>query len=1492
MAYTLIISLVGLLFLCFAKIFILPPFIQGYVRAQTGCNCAFDNFCISPFNLIIENVTIDDDVVSMQKVRFELDPVKYLAHIVCPVIFVNHVDISKLKISVNKNHKNRNFFYYLKDGTIKFPKSEISMFVDEILIKRDINFLKILNTNILVKPDHISLDFIAFIFDIPINFSSHIRQVTSGVLNISSIITLKDKVNMIVNLDGKINLSSLSVNQSIVIEKFEFCSKLKNRTRVPSEVDVSKINKNICRNNLSFGELNIKEVFNSNIMKINLGVLSFNLDDFSLLGTNDNSKVCNLKYVYAPEKKIEITYCKNGNYKLKLIFKNRVVGMIIGNIKTGKIVANLMNINIEDIPIIPFLFRDIKGIISIFGLINITSGRIDFKFEKLSLSNVNLRNIYGNVTRNNNVFFFDFFKDDNSSILKAVVDNNKMAMANFNFNDINISEIFCVYRRLAHKVNGKISGNINYKKNTLTKFNIKAFDMTLYGNKLKEIEVSGDMDFSKININRFILRDASGKLSIDATGMVLFRKALNISSVYVNMKNIYIGGVTTTGCLRFQNSLNSNKKIKGIIRGNNIKILGVPFRSIVANAAISSGKFEIFNLRSDNGLKGDLWINFKKNKLSGNIYFKNTNIQGVYPGIYGLLSSVVKFSGKLNNPCVNIRTSLIKGKYLSNHFFLSSKLAYKNGIVTFYAMLFSNKTKITIKRNYLRNDTFSLTVNNLTEKIINMFSDFKVPINGYFSGDGIFTVVNGRYNCKMALKAKDVYIEGLRLNDIKFDIEIGCDAVRVSNVSAKILDSEIKVDKGFFNIESGRYGFNLSLLNIHVGPIDLFGNLKLFGKIKRDNKGSVYHSGMVDLSSLWINGCHLFCSHFGYTINGKVLEFSNKADNSDLYNCSGLVILNESMPVKKFNILKGKTSFDLNVNSLGDYIDLKAKCSKIDWNFITNILNLPISIEGSADVNISLLGNISNPKGDITIASTEGAIMKVPYDNFNAEISFLNNIVILKKVVIGKLNEVSVYVRGSLPFWFNKTLINKAKKKSIDIFYDIEDNKLSILKYLSKGFIKSNSGKMLLKGSLTGTYKKLNNNAKLSIVRGSFELKNYINKVRDMCVEMSIDENLIKINKFNFRAGQGILYIDGQIGVNNFSIKDFDIRFFTDNKGIHLSVTQLPINSSKISSKYLLQDYSVGDPCFDIKMQGTTEKSKICGYVLLKNTRFTFPGNISCKNKNFIFLKNTEFDLELKASENTKFENSFISALIRGSVFVKGFYKNIKVKGIIESSNGIVDYLGYGFSILNAKMEIIDGGQIYVTADCKTTGNSKMGNESKNMKLTIPRCNLSDLRFYLNYDDLKKKIGKTIKTEQYTKSNLLDFKPFLDFRVKRQALRIIDQNVVTPFARTVLRKAGLVDNLKVSYAQVDSITSIMDDFIFAKLFFGAKYSMEKNITDRILIGYSIIFDEFGKKLDLHHDIEIKYKIVGNLFVSYRLDIGKWSNPQSDVRLALQCKMCF
>jgi hypothetical protein len=523
----------------------------------------------------------------------------------------------------------------------------------------------------------------------------------------------------------------------------------------------------------------------------------------------------------------------------------------------------------------------------------------------------------------------------------------------------------------------------------------------------------------------------------------------------------------------------------------------------------------------------------------------------------------------------------------------------------------------------------------------------------------------------------------------------------------------------------------------------------------------------------------------------------------------------------------------------------------------------------------------------MSITSTNGTLMNVPFDKLGIYMDFYNSYAYIKEAFVSKRNSgINISVKGSFPI----RLSEKTSKEVVDISYEVEDNNLSILKYLSNSFLNPLNGKLLLKGTINGSYKNLKSNGTFSISDGMFHSNDYLDKIKNASVEMSLTDNLIKINKFTFNSGAGKVNIAGQIKLKNFIIKDFDIRAVTEGeKGIPISVPQLPV-SKFMGSKSLLKDYSSGEPLFDIKITGTPQKPLIFGYIVLEDTRFAFPGEKDNEDSNFSFPASTEFNLDLRTGINTKFENSIVSFLIRGTLHINGSLNSLKSEGIIESTSGRLDYLGRSFDILNAKLEIIDDNQIYVTVEGKTVIPSKTGRESETIKLFVKRCKLSELSkdnaisFSSKDDpnmDPQKAYDKARGRDQDKELNYSPVELDSGFRMKQQGLlregvRIFDQKFSSPLVRLLLCRVGIADNFSVSYVNTDDIVSADKNPGLVNLLSGTRYTAEKNISKDILFGYNVTFDEFNRELAFRQAMQLQYRLAPHLFLkgSYEFDAKK------------------
>ena len=1514
----MLISLIVLVFLYCTRARIFVPIIQKYIHSKTGYIIQFDNFYVSSSKLILKNLKIDN-VATADEITFRVDPLRFFTHIISPINYISNVKISKLEIFLDGNIKKQDDDLYSKANTTKsfasFPKFEMAINIDEFTIKKKYELAKIIDTNIIINHDKIILDSTLYIAGVPIKVKSQSARTSENLFNTTLFFDANNKADISVKAKGTIDFSSFDIMQNITIEKLKYhgfdlsgatcfffkCSdeckinltgnfgdfkfyRSSNSTitQANSSIDISKINKRLSGNfRLDFkGQNNIGKV---KLDAVDLIVFDAKKRTFNLLGEKNSNGVYNVSCIYELDKKMEIVYASGAKYEGKLVVNNKVAGTIKGNIKTGAILADIKNVNISDIPFIPFIDKGAKGIISIAGSIDEVGGQIDFSCKNFKNSGMNSTNILGAIARSNDMYVLNFYKDDNSITFNSVLKNRKIVSVDLKFVGIDIANAMLSCGYSDWNISGMSNGRVKYEKDSLTEFDIKAFDGALYHNKFKNLETKGSISLSKVNIERFIVVNNSNKILADITGILGFAQADPNSSIYINLKNINIGVANISGCTEFHGQIDQNNEITGVIRSTGVFVSGVSLGTISADVVASMKKLEIFDLKSDNGIKASLSANFKEDKLLGNIDFRNVNIQGVYPNISGLFDSSIQFSGEVSNPNIKISVSVPNGKYFDLPFSLLSKLEYIDGVIDIKNSIIAvDNSNIVLQGKYLKGEKLLLTVNNLDEKIINAFVGFRTPLQGNFSGKGTIFVKDGKYNCKMFLNAKTAYVKAVKFNDVKSNIEINSDNIFINSVSAKIADSEIRVDSGFFNIKNKMYGLDIFLINIHFGLMDIFGGVKLQGEMIKKNNISLYN-GKIDLNNLWINKYKLSPSCFSYTIGDKKLEFSKRDDGTTVYNASGIIVFKDVISVKKLNIEKDKRFFNLSADFSENFLNLDIKSSNIDWHFITDVLNFPNCLDGNVDIHANLSGKIDNIKGNMTITSAGGSLMTVPYDSFNLEMNLHDNCAYIKRASVYKRNELHILVHGDFPFCLGKTLCDKIKQKPVNVVYEISDFKLSILKYLLNSYIKPHSGKMSLNGSFTGTYEKIASNAKLSVVGGIFESNDYLNKVKDANVEISLVDKLIKIDKFSFKSGAGKLNAYGQARLKNFMIEDFDIRFVTGKKGIPLRIPQLPL-SSFMGSKSLLRDYSSGEPSFNIKVQGTPTKPKISGKIRLENTRFTYP--LSENNKDFLIPETTEFDIKLTTAKNTVYQNYYISALINGYLYINGTYANLKTNGIIETSDGVMNCLGTQFDISNAKIEIVNDKQVYVTALGITSVPSKNGKESEKVEVTINRSKISELfnpesvKIVSKDDpnvDLRKAIDKVLGME---------LKYDNPMSTSQQALRFFDDYLIAPLARTMLRKTGFVDNLRVSYVNTYDVDLDNKNVDIASLLSGIKCSFEKNFTNRIFLGYSVTLDDF------QYEGIIKYKLTNNLSLSGSYEKVAKSSHQFDKKIMLQHQFRF
>jgi len=1416
---------------------------------------------------------------------------------------------------------------------LALPESEIKITADNITVILPQEIIEIKNTEITADPEGIFLSSVVLPYGIPFYISGALRQENDTVFDTEFTIASDDIIESIITVSGTADAGDLSFRQDITVEKLKskyFELPYSSGTVVKNEdglraylygdfgnmsFEQNSGGEFYVRTNISLSELSrdvsadaeSEFVYKNGEGKLDLSlkdlsVYGFGLGSFEISGIRQFNGDYDIFCDYGKSGKIYCAYKSGGPYEIKLSFDGKRIGEIFGNLKTGEITAGIYDLPVSQLPIVQELSWKTGGTVTVKGSLDETSGLIDFSMKNLETEKIGKTDIFGTVARSADIYVFYFYKSDKSMVFNSVIRAGKMLSTDFKFINTDIVNVLRAFGYTENKIRGAASGRIRYEKDGTTDFDIKAYDGSFYDNKFKKFEAKGDINLSRININYFNLKGEDEKVSAYAEGLIGFTNADPVSSLSIRMRKINAGGLSVDSDIMFSGRLNSKNEVEGTVAGNLLKVSGIAFNNLGANTVISSSRLILSNIKSDNGLEGSLSCLYGKDKerLSGYLNLKNTDISGFYPELVGSVNASAKVSGTLDKPTVNIAVSVKKGKYSDIPFSFTSELSYVDDALRIKnAELSSSKAKLSVKGKYAQAQRGLLSVDfeNINETIINKFVGFRTPVIGEFSGQGtLYQYEKIPARLKIEVKSAKTYVKGIKLNDIKSQVEVHNSRILLSSASAKLEDSEIRADKGSFNINDGMYDLNLFLVNAHIGPADVFGSINVSGKMDKKTGGSSYE-GKIDIKNFWINKYKLSSLGLDYLIKDKKFTILWSSGGADVF---GSADFNSGIKIEDFRISKSSASASINASFGEDIFNFAVRGKNIDWEFLTEILDSPVDLTGRTDFSIDASGTFSAPEVKLAVKSNKGKIIDIPYDDINLEIVSSGNEANIKTAKIYKKNEISVEVNGFFPFWIDSSLDGKMKKKPLEITYEIDDSKMYLLQYLSYGEIKPRSGKIRVKGDITGTVDNIKNSGQFNAYNGVFDSKTYFDRMKEFNVDIVWDDNRVKINKFSGKSGSGKLNVSGGVDLDGFKVSNIDVQVFTDNKGIPLKVPELPITDS-ILSRGILQAYSSGEPRFNLTIQGTPAKPKIAGWISLENTRFSFPPPDNAADTEDIFPDDTEFDLELRAAKNTKFENSFADAWINGTIYIKGTYAYPKPQGIIETQRGTIKYIGIIFDVISAKIEIVDEDTMFVSGEAETTVYSPSRSDPETIMLSITKSPIDNLnvRFYSKDDptmDSQTALAKVTRTEQTVKNGgnqELILGIISDFDLRQQALRLIDSSFATPIARNVLRRTGLADNFRVSYVNTEQYVSAAEGPTFADLLYGTKYSVEKNITNQFLLGYSVTFDQIQRKLDLRHEVEMRYRLNNNLFLSgsYELE-SEDSLHAPDRRLMLQHQIRF
>lgn len=1516
------------------------PYIQKAVN-KIDSKIKFRNFSIKlPFNLILHDIDYDNKIF-IDKAQMRFEPDIFFQNIKSPLKSLSSLKINKItyidekkEITLPLEEQPKTTFQKLKINVITKILSLFNVNCDinkvNILIKNKV--IKLQNTNFTLNKE----------MDIgsEISYSKHKIHTKGNMKLDGDFITsnfyteidgiVKSKFDLLGNYNLYDNSFEYNIDtKELFINRLELGSLKTNIKKDTSTFTINSLGNNVNAffksNNLRFdifsstGTIILRDTndvlntkLNYSASKNKLLDLKIDAKNVTLFGNdfgdldfiaNNNNDVFQMYCYHNSGNSFETIVQDDGSYNTDVYNNKKKVGYLSGNYKKGEINVDIKNIPIKKLPFTEKI-KNIKGTISLTGKIDSKQGTIYLTGQQIASKKLKGFDVLGKLYKQDYKWFAEINTKDKKIGLDAFYETKKNNGIVIYYDGVDTNNILQILGFKEPPLSGKATGNIKYSANDYTtSVNINLKKGTLFDNKFNTWNISGNYSNKQINVSTFTLTGPQTK--IQAKTFIDFSSKNSDSFFNATIKNFKIKGININYDLTINGKLIEDNKILGKISADKLEVgkINLAHKALVS---LSKDTIHLSHLNNDNGLSGDVEYDLSKNTILALVKHNQSKLSQYYSNIKGRLTSETKISGDIKNPDILVNAVIKDGLYNDLLFNAETKIVYKNKKMNLnkFTILAGDKDKAKISGSgILDKDKSNLQIEfkNVSETIINRYMGFRTPLKGVFYGNGNVTGKLKNLKYELNLYADTMFVKTMKFNSFVSKLTAQNKIISIKDAKVKLSDSEMKILSANFDINTKKYNSELKFVNTHLGPFDVFGNIKIDGKMTR-NKQSYMYKGNINFINLWLNEERIDSLILKYVVLDKDFEF--KTEDNNKLKLSGNILFSKYPRITFRNILLNyeKQTYNFNGSILSDNIDIDMVGKKLNLATLTGLFSFPVDVTGALNFNLKADGKISDPNIKLTINSSNGSVYNVPFDLCDIAVDVKDNKLNIDKFNIKKPGKYSLVVDGFFPFWLDSKLKKTMMEKEVNVNYKLNDISLYILKNLAKNTITAKKGFLKIDGKLTGIRKNISNIGKLIMEGTNIKTESYINKIKDLDVDIVWDNNLFTIEKAEAKIGSGILEAKGSVKMQGINPSVYDLNFFTSKKGVPVVVKDLPIPTSGVfkmeSSSFA--NYTKGVPVFDFKLKGTPKNLKLTGWAELENTRFCYPSPVKNSGSDipdFIsdMFKNLYIDIDLKSATNTNYENSMLNVLLKGSVNLKGPLDELYANGVATSDNGLFSYMGNDFNVISSKIEIINN-ELFITAEGESEVYSAGDSAAEIIKVYVDRSSIDNIktRFASKNDpnmDSKKALARLTKTDP-TQTNALDTST--DFLVKQQAIRMFSSSIATPLANTVLKKTGIVDNVRLGFVNQDTLQiDSNEEATMAELLYGMKYSVEKNVNRLLQIGYSVTFDKVQREIDLKQAVEMSFKLNRNLFLkgSYGLNSDN-PNYEPEKRFMLEQRLRF
>lgn len=1167
-----------------------------------------------------------------------------------------------------------------------------------------------------------------------------------------------------------------------------------------------------------------------------------------------------------------------GNSKFKISVKNfkEVEGVIVGDRKSRihisgggsplKVVVRSDNWNVESIPFVRFPF---KCAVVMDGEFFFDRKEWLFKsryrLKDILWNGIKLGDVTAKVVLSRSMFSISEFDYLSGRIIGEYKNMYKIKReVNLKATDAPLEPLSGVFSK---KISGTLSGVVKISEqagrlNGIVKTNLQ--DFRIENSRVGDVNILANFTQGGIFVEKLSLINRFGKV---AGGVSVIDQrvsgVLNFDRYSLDGDIFLLGQVIPSGKFYDLNHFDIDFNSESFSVGRFFE--GLPLRvSVVSDdKSLRIDTLEFGNFK-------DNYLSVAKstpNKIEGTFNLKDFTLSKIDSKLKGRFSILSKVSGTLSNPVIEASYTIkdFSHKDIFSSGSVEGKFRYENDS----GRIYDTKWILAGGEINLRG-TLGRVARSLVADVHITDLSKVIPEQRFIQSGELSSVITLKDVSKSFLRPqitaigemKNLSMSGQMFNKVAFDIKFEKGDIYLDELTVQKDGNEVSLAKESI-IDLTKKNFNLKLLvkNFRYGIISILGRLSLKGEYQTR---PLRLSGELTLDDLWLGEKRFSGEAFKFTLTERNLFIRSLTDLPRFF----VEARFDAKSLKADYTGSRKDTLLLSGRYEPSDLSMSLKATALDAETLIDLFNLPISLSGSTDIDALVTGRIRAPNLEASAIVKNGCVADIPFSEVICKLTLRKNLLSISEFSITHRDIYKLVANGYMPVVFDKKSARDVANIPNNLTVTIEYGELKFLEGVT--VFKKARGPVSGKLELKGTHSSPKVAGFLRVKDAYLELKSYIEKINDFNLIAKIKDNELIIEDLSGRVGAGRFLLKGTTLFKNFKPSRMNFTFEnTTTAGVDLSIPELPIPSpfSKETGIKFASSYSYGKPRFKMSLTGDAQKKVVLsGWITLDNTYFSYPPPPSTRSEDPLkeVLGRIELDLQLRAGENTWYENELVSINVDGALNIKGNWYKPSVNGVIESKRGYISYLGTEFKIRKARLEVIND-EAYLEGVAFKSIPAKQGYDTVEVIINKAPIGKIQPRFVL------------LENPQLASENVLarvvcidamgNTPEERDLLLRQGLIRLLDSSLATPLAKNLLRRSGVVDLMKVSYVQPSISESRKETTTtLPELLKGTKYTFEKYLTDDMLVAYGITLDEQLGKLDLKHEIEVAYRWRGNIFI--------------------------